>query len=88
MANLKASKKDVRKSRRRRIANVAQLSVMRTLYKKILKLAIDGKTDEAKVFFRKYGSHLDKMGRKHIIHPSQANRRKSRAALLVNKVTG
>ena len=87
MANLKASIKDVRRSRRRRQANLPQISLMRTLYKKILKLAIDGKLEDAKNVLNSYGSHLDKMGRKHIIHPNQARRRKSRAMLMLNKVS-
>ncbi len=87
MANLKASKKDIRRSKRRRLYNVPQISRMRTLYKKILRLAIEGNIEEARKVFSEYGRHLDRIGRKHIIHPSQAARRKSRVALLLNKVS-
>ncbi len=85
MANLKSSKKDIRRARRRRERNKAQKTRLKNLRKKILNLLQESKIEEAKLAYREYAKYLDRAGRKHLIHKRQADRRKSRIALLINK---
>lgn len=85
MANLKSSIKDIRRSQKRRERNKAQKSRLKNLRKKILKLLEESKIEEAKTVFREYARYLDRAGRKNLIHHKQADRRKSRMALAINK---
>ena len=81
MANIKSSKKDIRRIKKRNEQNVQKRSRLRTYYKKIQKLVAEGKLEEARKVFQTYSQFLDRAGRTHLIHPRQADRRKSRAAL-------
>ena len=86
MANLKASKKDIRKSAKRRELNRYQRARLRTFDKKVRKLAEEGQQDEARKAFQEFTIYLDRAGRRNLIHPKQADRRKSRIALLLNRM--
>ncbi len=83
MANLKASKKDVRKTKRRNEQNSQKRARLRTLDKKIHSLVTEGKLEDAKTAFREYATYLDRAGRLNLIHHKQADRRKSRIAALL-----
>ncbi|MCS7204153.1 MAG: 30S ribosomal protein S20 [Leptospiraceae bacterium] len=85
MANLKSSKKDIRRIERRRERNKAQKSRIKNLRKKIIKLLEEKKIEEAKIAFRDYCRYLDRAAKRNLIHWKQASRKKSRAALLINK---
>jgi len=85
VANLKSVKKDVRKSKKRRVHNAQQRTRLRSLDKKIRGLVAEGKADEATVVLGEFTRFLDRAGRKNLIHHRQAARRKSRIALLINK---
>ena len=87
MANIESSKKDIRRTAKRRIRNSQQMSRLRTYAKSINNLLISGKVEEAKAAFRVYSSYLDRAGRKNLIHHSQADRRKSRIASRLNKAS-
>ncbi|MCB1175786.1 MAG: 30S ribosomal protein S20 [Leptospiraceae bacterium] len=88
MANLKASKKDIRKTRKRNALNSYQRARLRTLAKKVRHFTEDGMHSEAVQSLAEYHSYLDKAGRRHLIHPGQASRHKSRMTLLVNRTFG
>lgn len=85
MANIKSQKKDIRRIKKRNAANVQKRSRLRTYYKKIEALLAEGKTDEAQKIFVLYTRFLDRAGRTSLIHRRQADRRKSRIALMMNK---
>ncbi|MBX7059261.1 MAG: 30S ribosomal protein S20 [Leptospirales bacterium] len=85
MANIKSSKKDIRRIKRRHALNTSQRSRLRTLDKKIRRLAGEGLLDEARLALREYSGALDRAGRRNLIHPSQASRRKSRMQLFLNR---
>lgn len=85
MANIKSSKKDIRRIKRRNEQNVQKRSRLRTFYKKIQALIAEGKQEEAQKAFVVYTRFLDRAGRTSLIHRRQANRRKSRVALLMNR---
>ncbi len=87
MPNIKSVKKDVIKSRKNHLRNVAAKSAMKTYIKKA-RTAIEtpatdvGATAEA---IRQACKVIDKTAERGIIHKNQAARRKSRLMLLANK---
>jgi small subunit ribosomal protein S20 len=85
MANLKSSKKDIRRSERRREANAQKKSKLRTFAKNILKNIKEGKVDEAATLYVVYSSLLDKAAKTNLIHSRNADRKKSRMAILISK---
>ncbi|MBW7856802.1 MAG: 30S ribosomal protein S20 [Leptonema sp. (in: Bacteria)] len=85
MANLKSSAKDARRIEKRRALNRPQKTRLRTLQKKMIKLVSENKLTEARELFKSYTTYLDRAGRRNLIHKRQADRKKSRMALLLNK---
>lgn len=85
MANLKSSKKDIRRSTKAREKNTAIKSSIKTFIKKSKKAADTGDkaTTAAAVTLAMKG--LDKAAQKGVIHKNQAARRKSRLAKATNK---
>lgn len=73
MANLKSSKKDVRRIQRRSEANRAVKSRLRTLRKKAL-------GDAPEVDKQAYASALDKAVKSSVVHSNKANREKAKMA--------
>lgn len=80
MANLNASKKDIRKSLKRQESNRSILSSLRTLQKKVLKLAKENSAAELKKAAQELSSKLDKAVKTSVIHQNKANRQKSAIA--------
>ncbi|MCB1141172.1 MAG: 30S ribosomal protein S20 [Leptospiraceae bacterium] len=80
MANLRSSKKDIRRTEKRKARNSAQKSTIRTYAKNILKSIKAGNTEEAANMFNSYASLLDKAAKKSLIHKNNASRKKSRMA--------
>lgn len=86
MANLKASKKDIRKTIKRSEHNHYQRARLRTLAKKIQHQAEGGEIDLARATLIEYTTYLDRAGQKHLIHPRQADRKKGRMVKYLNRV--
>jgi small subunit ribosomal protein S20 len=86
LANLKSSKKDIRRSERRNERNSKQKSTIRTFAKGILKSVKAGKKDEAKLLFNSFASLIDKAAKKKILHKKNADRHKSRLAKRINTI--
>lgn len=84
MANLKSSKKDVRRSERRRAVNTGVKSSLKTYVKKVRTSA--AAKDEAVTAdaLKQAVKALDKAVQRGIIHKNQAARRKSRIAKAAN----
>lgn len=78
MANIKSAKKRIRQTRKRTMHNRMYRSAARTYIKKARTLIAAGELEEAEVVAQKAYSTLDKAGRKHIVHPRNAARRKGR----------
>ena len=84
MANLKSSKKDMRRSERRRLVNTGIKSSLKTFVKKVRVAAAtkdEKTTGEALTLAVKA---LDKAVQRGVIHKKQAARRKSRIAKAAN----
>jgi small subunit ribosomal protein S20 len=78
VANHASSVKRARQSEKVRLINRTQKSAMRTAIKLVLSAVDSGDKDAAAAALREATSLLDRAGRKHLIHPSQASRRVSR----------
>lgn len=85
MANTKSSKKDLRRSTKKRERNTATKSALKTYIKKVRVAAAAGNEDTAKTALVQAVSALDKAARHGVIHKNQAARRKSRIAKAANK---
>ena len=81
MANIRSSKKDLRRSARKRVRNQAVRTSLKTYIKKV-KTAPDGTAATAALVDATKA--LDKAVQRGIIHKNQAARRKSRAAKAAN----
>lgn len=78
MANIKSAKKRIRQTKKRTMHNRMYRNAARTYIKKTRALIATGNLDEAEAVANKAYSTLDKAGRKHIVHPRNAARRKGR----------
>ena len=78
MANIKSSKKDIIRSRKRRVRNMAWTSKCKTLIRKARTAIASGDPAVSAELTRQACRQLDKAATKGIIHPRQAARRKSR----------
>ncbi len=89
MANIKSAKKRIRQTKKRTARNRVYRSSARTYIKKTRQLIAEGNLEEAEIIARKAYSALDKAGRKRIVHPQNAARRKGRlmAQLAAAKAT-
>ncbi len=78
MANIASAKKRIRSSARRRERNRVYQSAARTYIKKTRLLIDKGDFEAAEEMSRLAVSTLDKAARRHVVHPRNAARRKSR----------
>lgn len=80
MANTKSSKKDLRRTAKRRIRNIEARSAIKTYVKKVRKANVVGEPAVIATTLSDALSALDKAVQRGIIHKNQAARRKSRIA--------
>jgi len=78
LANIKSSKKDIIRSRKRQARNAAWTSRCKTLVRKTRTAIASGDPTVAAEFARQASRQLDKAAAKGVIHARQAARRKSR----------
>jgi small subunit ribosomal protein S20 len=86
LANLKSSKKDIRRTARRKTRNAEDRTEMRTYARNLLKAIKAGDKTEALSVFSKLASRLDKAVKTKLIHKKNADRKKSRMALRINSI--
>lgn len=84
MANLKSSKKDVRRTQKRTKARKPFARNAKMLTKKILKLVSAGNKKEAIEMLPEAFKAIDKAAKKNIIHANKAARVKSRISRAVS----
>jgi small subunit ribosomal protein S20 len=80
MANLKSSKKDIRRSGRKRIANQSVRTSLKTYLKKVRKAVEAADTEVTASALQTAQSKIDRAAQKGVIHKNQARRRLSRIA--------
>lgn len=86
MPNIRANEKSLRHDKKKSIFNNGEKTKLRTLVKKVRAAVNANNKDEALQCLKVVSSELDTAAKKHIIHPNNAARRKSRLALMVNKM--
>jgi small subunit ribosomal protein S20 len=87
LANIQSAKKRIRQTGKRTEHNRRYKAAARTHVKKARRLIETGNLEQAETAVQKACSILDKAARKHVLHPGNASRRKSRlmAALAAAK---
>jgi small subunit ribosomal protein S20 len=85
LANLKSSKKDIRRTLKRTELNSQKKSRIRTFAKNIVKSIKAGEVEKIDGLYRDYSSLLDKAAKTNLIHAKNADRKKSRMALFISK---
>ncbi len=86
MANIKSSKKDIVRSRKRRVRNMGWRSRCKTLIRGARTAIGAGDPTVAAEITRQACRHLDKAASKGVIPKRQAARRKSRLAKRLNRL--
>jgi small subunit ribosomal protein S20 len=84
MANLKSSKKDIRRTERRTEANKPFARNAKMLPKKVEKLVAAGSVEEAKTMMPIAFKALDKAAKRNILHDNTAARKKSQLSKLIS----
>ncbi|HXH60577.1 MAG TPA: 30S ribosomal protein S20 [Fimbriimonadaceae bacterium] len=80
MANLKSSKKDIRRSAKKREANLSVRTGLKTYVKRVRQAIEAGDKTKVAEELKMAQKSLDKAAQRGIIHKKQAARRKSRIA--------
>jgi small subunit ribosomal protein S20 len=80
MANIKSSKKDIKRIAKKTVTNSATKVALKTYIKKTRKATVAGEAGAINLTLTEAVKRLDKAAQKGIIHPNQAARRKSRIA--------
>ena len=86
MANKKSSKKDLRRTAKRRVANQQVKSALKTYVKKVRTAVSSGNDAVTKENLVQAVRALDKAVQRGIIHKNQAARRKSRITKAANAI--
>jgi small subunit ribosomal protein S20 len=84
MANIKSSKKDIRRSAERRARNLSVKSGLKTHIKKVRVTAAAEDVPQTQEALRAAIKAIDKAAQRGIIHKKQAARRKSRITKAAN----
>jgi small subunit ribosomal protein S20 len=88
MPNTSSAKKALRQNKKRRLANRAERSSLRTTVKKCRDAAASGEATVAADAFRDATKQLDQAAAKHLIHKNAAARTKSRLSRLLRIQAG
>ena len=86
MANIKSSKKDLRRNAKNRARNQQTKSALKTYVKKVRVAAATNDKELVATALVSAVKSLDKAAQRGVIHKNQAARRKSRIAKAANKV--
>ena len=85
MANLKSSKKDIKRSQRKQAVNQSVRTGLKTYVKRVRLAITEGDQGKIKEAVQAAQKQLDKAAQRGIIHKKQASRRKSRIATAAAK---
>ena len=83
MPHTKSAKKRLRQNEKRRLANKAKKSVMKTYIKKVLNAVKENNLEDAKKFLPIAMKKIDKAAKTNVIHKNNAARKKSRISKAV-----
>ena len=77
MANTRSAEKNIRKTRKRTLANQATKGRLRTLRKKVQAAIDSGDSASAQSSLKEFASAADKAAKIHVIHKNTSSRYKS-----------
>lgn len=80
----KSAKKALRQSKKRRRLNLARMNKMKQLIKKIRKLCLENKKEEAKKLLPEVYQAIDKAAKRGVIKKNTAARKKSKMTTLLS----
>jgi len=80
----KSAKKALRQSKKRRRLNLARMNKMKQLIKKIRKLCLENKKEEAKKLLPEVYQAIDKAAKRGVIKKNTAARKKSKVTALLS----
>jgi len=83
MANIKQQKKRVRIAARQRVENLRYRSTIKTLTKRLERVAQEGKADEVSTEHRELVRLIDRATARGALHRNTASRKKAQAARIV-----
>ena len=86
MPNTKSAARRARNSVRKNLQNRSRHSSLKTLERKYLELVDNGKKEDASKVLRTVSSSLDKAAKTGVIPRGNADRKKSRLTLRLNKM--
>ncbi len=87
MANIRSSKKDIRRTEKRTLANQGVKSRVRTLRKKVLTAIESGDVTAANASLSEFASASDKAAKTKVIHKNTSSRLKSRLAKQISALS-
>ena len=87
MANIKSAFKSIKQNEKRRLRNKAAITEIKSLIKKCHAAAKAKKTDDLKALCVQTYSKIDQAAKKKILHKNNADRKKSRLMLQVQKLS-
>ena len=85
MPQTRSAYKEIRKSGKKHLRNIALTSEIKTLIKKYNRLLSEKKIDEAKEFLRTVSSKLQKASSKGVVHKKTVSRNISRLSKKLNQ---
>lgn len=80
-----SAKKELRKSKKRRVLNLKRQNAMKDAVKKVKKLIAAGKKDDAKKLIAAAYQAIDKAAKRGVIKKNTSARKKSRLMAILNK---
>jgi small subunit ribosomal protein S20 len=80
MPHTESAKKRLRQNEKRRLANKARTTEIKTIRKQVLRALGDGKNDDAQTLYRELTKCLDQAAGQNVIHRNTAARTKARIA--------
>ncbi|MCS6971095.1 MAG: 30S ribosomal protein S20 [Planctomycetota bacterium] len=83
MPHTRSAAKRLRQNEKRRIANKARRTELKTIRKRLERCLHDGKLEEAEQLYRRLSKRLDQAASVRTIHKNTASRIKSRVALAI-----
>ncbi|HBE04124.1 MAG: 30S ribosomal protein S20 [Spirochaetes bacterium GWF1_41_5] len=86
MPNIKSAEKRLRQNKKRRIYNLAAKNKIKTAHKNVVKALAGKDREKAASEFKNFVKIIDSSVSKKILHKNNAARKKSRLALLLNKM--
>lgn len=87
MPNSASAAKRMRQNEKRRVINKSRKSELKTIAKRIERAINDGDKAEAESLYQRFAKRVDQAAAKNVLHKNAANRRKSRMAIKLHKLT-